>query len=244
VNGIKDKIYIYDVFTELYSPYQLTPNELYLFCFLYTKRNHEYKLLISIELIHQAIPIKLHNSRPGINRSRIKETLLTLREKGVINFDIDEAALNKKNGKDILIHITFEKINEESGYELISYNNFYSANNIYHFYIIMAVKRFDNVKYMENGLYGRWISEKEFAKLLNVGEDTLRKNINELLSQKRLFKLTGSKGENTNERDKNRYRTIPFPKDGKDSFENRHDGNKKRMRKGIKNKNQDKEHPF
>lgn len=241
---IKDKIFIYDVFTELNDQYCLNPSELYLYCYLYTLRNHSQAVKTSIELIHQAIPIKFHNSRPNINRARIKEELITLKEKGVLSFDIKGQSLDKRNGKDLLLTIYFEKLREQSGYIQLDHNEFNRFNDMYKFYIFIAIKRYDHVKYNGNGLYGRWISEKEFSTMLNVSKETFRKHMNEMIRQKQIFKLTGNRTEDSKERDKNRYRTIPFPKETKSTFENRYDGNSSKQRRETRNKYTWGENPF
>lgn len=195
-------------------------------------------------MIHQAIPIKFHNSRPNINRARIKESLTALKEKGIIAFDIDEQVLSKRNGKDLLLTVSFEKFKEKSGYIQLEHDEFHGVSDIYDFYILIAVKRYDNVKYNGNGLYGRWISEKEFSAMLNVSKETFRKYMNGMIKQKKIFKLTGNRTEDSKERDKNRYRTIPFPKEAENTFENRYDGNRSRQRRENKNKCTWGENPF
>jgi hypothetical protein len=227
VSKTKDKIYVYDAFTELYDKHHLTPMEMYLYCFLYVNRSHKYVVIISIETIHQTMPIKFHNSRPSSNKSRIVDTILSLKDKGILSFDVDDLTLQKKSGRNIGLKISFDKMKDGMGYIQIAYDDFFKTDDINFFYITNAIVRYDNTKYKGNGLHGRWISEKEFSDLLEVSEETFRKYAKELIKQKRLYKLTGKRKEDSSQRDKNRYRTIPFPESDNSGYESRLDGNVK-----------------
>jgi hypothetical protein len=191
-------------------------------------RNHEFTTTISIETIHQSMPVKFHSSRDYLNRSMITETLISLKKKKVIEYEIDnKLLLDKKKGKNISLDIIFKPFTDKSGFIQFTYDEFYEIENIYYFYIIVATRRYDNVNYQKSGLYGRWISEQEFGDLLGVSKETFRKRANELINQGKLFKLTGNRESNERERDKNRYRTIPFSREqsveaGK--YESRHSG--------------------
>ncbi|MFB6367851.1 hypothetical protein ACFCP7_28255 [Paenibacillus elgii] len=119
-DSMKDKIYVYDVFTELYDSkneqFRLLPNELYLYCFLYRNRSHDYITKINVESIHQSMPVKFKPSKATKNRVEIKNNLLSLRSKGIIHFNLEAESLYSKSGNYKSLDITFEKFTERKGY--------------------------------------------------------------------------------------------------------------------------------
>lgn len=212
----ENMIYVYDVFTDIYKSdkLRLTPNELFLYCLLYRRRNYDQVAEISVETIHQMAPVKFYSSVESKNRRLIRELLFRLEDKGIISFDVEMVSLDSKKGNHLTMIIQFERFTDDGGYLRIPYSEFDTVENINHFYIRVAVERFNNVRSF--GLhYGRWISEKEFGMLLDVSKRTFRNYADEMISRRLLFKVSGER-QNSKEQDKNIYRTIPFD-DGIDS---------------------------
>jgi hypothetical protein len=207
----KDKIYVYDAFTNLYKDdeFHLFPNELYLYCFLYRNRSHDYKVRMNVETVHQSMPIKFHPSKETKNRNEIKRNLLSLRNKGIINFHVDDKLFIIKSGNYASLEITFNRFTENKGHTQVAYSDFDSAENIKYFYITMAVGRYNNVK-IYSGYGGRWISVNEFGKLLGVSGRTFKNYADDMISKGLLYKASGKKKENSNEQDKNTYKTVPY----------------------------------
>lgn len=231
-----NQICIYDHFTELYHEQHLFPMELYLYSFLYVNRSYDSIVKTSVENIHQSMPVRFHLSREYLNRSLITECIVSLQKKGVIEFSVDiTMLLDKKQGKYISLDITFSEI-IKSGYIKVDYSDFYKSENYIHFYILNAVKRYDNVKY-KDGQYGRWISEQEFGMLLGINKRTFKNYADDLISQNKLFKLTGKRVDGSKERDKNRYRTIPFKGRKENDYESRLSEEKSRRGKYIEDGN-------
>lgn len=207
---VKDEIYIYDVFTDLYGDdvLRLYPNPLYMYCFLYKNRSHEYITKISVEIIHQSMPIKFYPSLDYKNRSMIKDTLLSLKEKGIISFD-DSDKLNGRSGNGISLNIIFNKFTESKGHLRMEYTEFETFYEIDYFYITCAVRRYEKVK-SASMLGGRWISEKEFGMLLGKSRKTFQFYAKDMIEKGLLYKLSGKRFEGSKEQDKNIYKTVPF----------------------------------
>jgi hypothetical protein len=216
----KDKIYVYDAFTNLYKDdeFHLLPNELYLYCFLYRNRSHDYKVRISVETIHQSMPVKFQPSKETKNRNQIKDNLISLRTKGIISFELDDELFYRKRGNYYSLEITFNKFTENKGHTQVAYSDFDSAENIDYFYITMAVGRYNNVNTF-SGYGGRWISVNEFGKLLGTSGRTFKNYADDMISKGMLFKASGKTKENSNEQDKNTYKTVPY------GFENKNVAN-------------------
>jgi hypothetical protein len=214
----KDKIYVYDAFTNLYNDdeFHLSPNELYLYCFLYRNRSHDYKVRINVETIHQSMPVKFQPSKDTRNRREVKVNLISLRTKGIISFQMDDKYLHSKSGNYTPLEISFNRFTEingfaekKAGYTQVAYSDFDSADNINYFYITMAVGRYNNVT-TYSGYGGRWISEREFGKLLGMSGRTFKNYADDMIFKGMLYKASGKKKENSNEQDKNTYKTVPF----------------------------------
>jgi hypothetical protein len=208
----KDKIYVYDAFTNLYKEdeFHLFPNELYLYCFLYRNRSHDYKVRMNVETVHQSMPVKFHPSKETKNRNEIKQNLLSLRNKRIISFHVDDKLFSIKSGNYASLEINFNRFTEnKAGYTQVAYSDFDSAENINYFYITMAVGRYNNVK-TYSGYGGRWISVNEFGKLLGVSGRTFKNYADDMISKGMLFKASGKTKENSNEQDKNTYKTVPY----------------------------------
>lgn len=207
---VKDDIYIYDVFTDLYGDevLRLYPSPMYMYGFLYKNRNHEYTTKISVDVIHQSIPVRFSPSVEYLNRLLIKENLLTLREKGIISFD-DADKLSGKLGNKISLTITFNHFTESKGHLRMKYSEFESFDNIDYFYITCAVRRYENVK-SASTFGGRWISEKEFGMLLGKSKKSFQNYANDMINKGLLYKLSGKRLDGSVEQDKNIYKTVPF----------------------------------
>lgn len=203
-------ILIYDVFTDIYKDesLRLPPNELYLYCFLYRRRNYDQFVEIAIDSIHQLAPVKLYPSVDSKNRKMIKDALLSLRNRGIISFDCERDIYDSRKGNSIPLHITFNRFTGNSGHLRIPYSDYDATQDINYFYIRVAVERFNNVKTLGKHS-GRWISDKEFGYLLGVSKRTFRNYADDMISKGLLYKVSGER-YNSMEQDKNVYRTIPF----------------------------------
>lgn len=208
--NMKQEIKIYKKFTEYDNSLYLKPQELYLYCYLNTLKNIQNKVITSVDLIHQIIPLRYHNSREEINRKLIADHLLLLKDKDIISFNLGyKDILGDRSGKYAAIEVTFNEVVSDDYYQLKfdEYNNF---KNINHFYIYASIRGYDY--YIDSeGLYGRQISIKEFARLLCVNDRTLSYYIDNMIEQGLLYKLVKKESIDSNQKDRNRYRTIPYP---------------------------------
>lgn len=215
-NKNENMIFIYDVFTDIYKDesLRLSPNELYLYCYLYRRRNYDQFVETTIDSIHQLAPVKFYPSVESKNRKMVKDALLSLRNKGIISFDCERDVYDSRKGNSVPLHITFNQFTDNSGHLRIPYSDCDAAQDINYFYIRVAVERFNNVKTLGRHS-GRWISDKEFGYLLGVSKRTFRNYADDMISKGLLYKVSGER-HNSMEQDKNVYRTIPFENvDGK-----------------------------
>lgn len=208
-------IFIYDVFTDVYDEkYKLNPYELYLYCYLYRNRSHDYTVNMSVDTIHKCTVVRFHNSIDAKNRQMIKDCLLSLREKGIIEFDCDKDTMCSRTGNSIGLNIRFKTVAEKKGFLQLPYDQFDAATCLYEFYIRVSVERFNNVT--TAGKYGgRWISEKEFADLLGVSKRTFRNYADEMINDEKLYRMSGKWDGESRKQDKNIYKTVPFGNEDK-----------------------------
>ncbi|GFN32564.1 hypothetical protein [Paenibacillus xylaniclasticus] len=204
-------IFVYDVFTDIYinQKLELSPNEMYLYCFLHRYKNYDNKIEINVDMIHHNTKLKYYPSVESKNRLIIKQCILSLIKRGIIAADIDEILLMSKKGNTLPLNITFVDVPEYKGFYKLTYDEFDNAININYLFIHIAVSRFNNVNVQGNRISGRWISESEFGYLLGVSKKTFRSYANDMIQKGMLYKLSGERRGGV-EQDKNIYRTIPF----------------------------------
>lgn len=202
-------IQYYNVFAEENSKYHLSVEELYLYGVLSMMRNVEHLTITNIDVIHQYSPVEFY-SRDVESKKRIKNNLLSLKEKGIIQFANDEIKNNS------LLVISFDtKLQDDSvgkgvtGFEKVEFVKFNSFTSMIDNYIYFTVKRF-NKKGGFNTSYKRW------ANILNVAEKTAIDKVNEAIEKKVIYckigEYTGDKvnGRNQKKQENNIYKTIPF----------------------------------
>jgi DNA-binding Lrp family transcriptional regulator len=201
-----DHIMVWNCFTDVNDEHRLSPDELYLWCYLYTIRMYDDTILTQIDLLDQFMNIKLYSSRQHINKDKIKLAFEGLIFKNAI-YVLDE---NKDVSKGTRISLQcwtnkdkrYDKDKHFNGYEKLLYSELNSVTDIIDFYIWFSVKRFDS-------LGGRDCSDEEWATLLGVSESTARRRVKKLVDSKVIYKKSG-KWENEKKQGKNKYKTEPF----------------------------------
>lgn len=207
-------IQYYNVFAEEQSKYHLSVEELYLYGLLSILKNKENLTITNIDILQQYSPIKFF-SREKEAKKRIKECLLSLKDKGVINFDVKELKNNTLLNISFITNLNDESIGKSvSGFEKVEIDKFNSFTSMIDNYIYFTVKRFNNLGGFKCD-YERW------SYILNVTEKTARRKIDQAVKNKVIYKNIGDYKEEmvTNrsqkKQEKNIYKTIPFAEDEK-----------------------------
>lgn len=229
-------IQYYNVFAEENSSYHLSIEELYLYGLLSMLKNKEQKTITNVDVIHQFSPINFF-SREKESKQRIKQHLLSLKEKEVIHFENETI-----DNKSLLIISFMNDLKDDSvgkgvkGFENVDFVKFNSFSTMIDHYIYFTVKRFDK-------LGGFTCDYKRWASILGCSERTAKEKIKEAVKKQIIYKNIGDyKDEKINNRDqkkqdKNTYKTIPFSSEEK-TFQTKKveivQANKKRANK-IKN---------
>jgi DNA-binding Lrp family transcriptional regulator len=204
-------IMVWNVFTKLDSIQKLSPDELYLWCFLYTLRMYDDTVLTNVDLLDQCMILKLFSKKSHINKDGLKNSILELNKKGAIKFSVNDK--NFMSNSNTMLKITiqcwgekdkkrFDKNSDFVGFEMIDFSELYKVKDAIDFYIYVSIKRFDS-------LGGRDCSDEEWSSLLGVSESTARRRINKLVEDKIIYKRSG-KWESDKKQGKNTYSTLPF----------------------------------
>ncbi|MEC1744561.1 hypothetical protein [Schinkia azotoformans] len=177
-------------------------------------KNREQLTITNVDVLHQYSPINFF-SRETESKQRIKNNLLSLKQKEIISFPVDEVKNNT------LLTITFvDDLKDESigkgvkGFEKIEYNKFISFPSMIDNYIYFTVKRFDSLGGFKCD-YERW------SYILDVAKKTAQTKVDEAVKHKIIYKNIGDyKEEELNNRKQkkqeiNTYKSIPFVEEEK-----------------------------
>jgi len=169
--------------------------------------------LINIDLLDQCLSLKLYSSKSYINKERLRLSILELKRKCAIRFEIVNDKLFTSNTSTVVSGLVqcwtekskckrFNKDADFVGYEECTYSDFNRVDDIFDFYIYVSVKRFDSIG-------GRNCSDEEWSLLLGVSESTVRRRLDKLIKNKIIYKKSG-KWESNKKQGKNTYSTKPF----------------------------------
>jgi len=204
-------ITIYNNLVTEEDEFHLTIEELYLYGLLRKKETLEGFSETSISFLGQTSEVLFASDTQRINK-KIKELLLNLKSKGVINItDTDGTVLDVFKPSDFL-KVTFILI--EGGFAQIPIVNFNRCTTMSDFYIYCAVARWKNSgKGYFNSSYGRW------AKILQLTQRHAIDLVNKAVENKIVYKNIGDYLDNESGGQKqqrlNQYSTNPFLKNEK-----------------------------
>lgn len=202
-------IQYFNVFAEEDSKYHLSIEELYLYGLLSVLKNKEQLTITNVDILHQYSPISFF-SREIESKQKIRNNLLSMRKREIINFGNDEIKNNT-----LLIISFVSKLRDDSigkgvnGFEKVEFEKFNSFKNMIDNYIYFTVKRFDNLGGFRCD-YSRW------SYILNVAEKTAKIKVKESIENGIIYKNLGDyKEEFVNNRKQkkqeiNTYKSIPF----------------------------------
>ncbi|GIO22482.1 hypothetical protein [Oceanobacillus sp. J11TS1] len=194
-------VMLYNEFREEGGKYHLTIDELYLYSVLRRLVNFKDETIVNVDVLEQYSRVPFH-SRATESKKIIKQTLSTLKEKGLINI---EGELTKNSQ---LLKITFNYTFGE-GHEQINFDDFDNVTDKTLFYIYFVVASWKKVKGGFASSYGRW------ASILDVSSKTAEKYINLAIEKELIYR---SYSDYTDEmarsgqkkRDTYKYSLTPF----------------------------------
>lgn len=178
-------IQYYNVFAEENSSYHLSIEELYLYGLLSMMKNKQQVTITNVDVIHQFSPINFF-SREKESKQRIRQHLLSLKEKEVIHFE-NETMIDNKS---LLIISFMNDLKDDSvgkgvkGFENVDFVKFNSFSTMMEHYIYFTVKRFDK-------LGGFTCDYKRWAKILGCTERTAKEKIKEAVKKQIIYKNIG-----------------------------------------------------
>lgn len=226
-------IQYYNVFAEENSKYHLSIEELYLYGLLSMLKNKKQLTITNVDILQQYSPINFF-SRETESKQRIKNNLLSLKQKEIISFPVEKVKNNT-----LLIISFMENLQDESigkgvkGFEKIEYDKFNSFPTMIDNYIYFTVKRFDSLGGFKCD-YERW------SYILNVAERTAKDKIKESVKKGIIYKNDGDYKEETinNRKQKkqevNTYKSIPFT-DSEKSIQTKKNEIKEQQQKLVEN---------
>lgn len=182
------QIILYEQFIDPEHELYLSPNEFMIYSHLYLFRRY-YKQIatITIDMMHQVLP-KFKSRRETDNKMYIKSVLLTLRDKGLINFDEDDPKYST------VINITFNKM-DNTRYDYIPADIHEKTNDPKEFLILCVVE----ARCSRDKKRGCIMSFSEWAKILGCTSQTAINVINRMLSKGLIWKKTGKFNGNKQE---------------------------------------------
>lgn len=168
-------------FLDINSDIKLSPEELYLYYFLYSYRYYRRSIrdnksftMGSIDVFDQLISLR-RNKRKEVNKNKIKEIIKLLKDKELINiFNKDGnffKEINKIKNHTALI-IEFLKVDESGGYEPIYYDKFTKFKDSREFMIFCIIKKIEGTSYK--------ISYREMASLVDCSKKTIYRIIKKM----------------------------------------------------------------
>jgi hypothetical protein len=187
-------IKIYNSFITINSKNKLTANELYIYCYLFTLRTYEDRVLTNYDILCEENTFYKNKSD---NKKEIRKCITSIMEKELI--DLEE------QNKSLSITFSFE----EEGHVQLPFDKFRSFTEPRDLYIYVAVRKWDN-----NG--GARYSNNNWADLLDITREHAIKVIEDACKRGIIYKkigtytsnLIGSRNQKIQEI--NTYSTMPF----------------------------------
>ncbi|MCM3725098.1 hypothetical protein M3226_05220 [Neobacillus cucumis] len=191
-------IKIYNSFITINSINKLTANELSIYCYLYTLRTYEDKILTNYDILCEENTFYKNKSD---NKKEIRKCITSLMEKELI--DVEE------QNKSLTISFSFK----EEGHVQLTYDKFRTFSKPRDLYIYVAVSKWE-----KKG--GARYSYNEWAKLLDITREHAITVIEDACEREIIYKnigtytgnLIGSRNQKAQE--ENTYSIKRFTKDG------------------------------
>ena len=212
-----DGILLYNVFVEENedNKYRLNVEELYLWSVLRRLMNYNQETITSVNFIDKYTRQYLNTyfyKKVSDSRTKIKECLLSLQEKGLIHID------SKLKSNNELFKVTFAKL--DSGYDFIPFSTFDNINVMEHLYIHFTILKWKGTK---EGTFN--CSNKRWMKILGVeSENTVKKYIKQCEEKGLLYRVMGDYTNNQarygqSKQDEYKYKTTPFTEEEKSNMQ-------------------------
>lgn len=210
VNG--KSVRLYNEFREVGGEYHLSVDELYLYSVLRRLMNYDSKTITNVDVLEQYTRNILqspYHSRTGEAKTKVRNSLESLLEKGVIH-DNSESIKNNT-----MLEITFAEMSDVfKHYESIPFKKFESFTDRTLFYIYFVVASWKGSKGGFNSSYNRW------ADILDVTVKTAEKYVDRAVEEGIIHVNTGDYSDiearyGQKKRDSNTYSIYPFKEDDK-----------------------------
>lgn len=184
------------------SKYHLTIRELYLYTLLKKLQDVTGEVVINVTLLEDYSKIKFSQTNK-IAKRYIKDSLLSMHQKGVIKLDKDIKDYNHS------ITITFKDDFNKSGHEQIPIDKFFSFETMKDLYIYVVVSCFE-------GLDKFTCSLERWSNILGVHEKTAHKYLKEVIEKELIYVNVGD-WYKKDRRELNTYSIHPFTENEKSS---------------------------
>lgn len=196
------------------TKYHLTERELYLWSMLYRDKNIDSEVRTTISLLGGISTVPFAKTKRTDHKvNRIKETLLLLKQKGLITFaniDGDVQLLSFKANDSIRIKM---EIFKDDGFIRVPFSKFESFTTMSDYYIFCAVDKWTNSpsKVAKYSL-SRW------ELILQCKKDTVIKKLDAAIENKVIYKNTGDFVKGEMKQEVNMYSTKPFANEMKSNI--------------------------
>lgn len=173
-------IILYEQFINPDHELYLSPNEFMIYSYLYLQRKY-YKQIATtcIELIHQDLP-RFKSTRESDNKKYIKSVLLTLRNKKLIDFAVDDPKYTT------ILHITFNRMNDTK-YDYIPASVYEKTSDPRELLVLCVVE----ARCSHNRKEGCVMSFNDWAKILGCSFRTAVNVINRMIAKGLIWKQSG-----------------------------------------------------
>lgn len=173
----------------------LNEKELYIYSFLSKEMNISHELKTTVSLIGAFSKVEFAK-RTDRNVKEIKETLFSLKERGLITFENEDCKANDP------LQISIKEFKND-GFTRIYFNQFEKFTSSSDYYIYIAVARWENNKLAKYS-YERW------ARILQCTRMTAITKIDEAIENKIIYKNVGDYKKGEMKQEVNLYSIKPF----------------------------------
>lgn len=201
-------IKIDNTFIEEGSDLHLSSRELYLYSVLLFEKHMKVSLKTNIVILREILKSKFDLTRSDKLNDGIKQTLMSLQVKGIINVStIDFEPLTNFKTTDLLL-INFHNHHKKDGqFTQVYEDDFLKVKDIYQYHVYVAIKKWDGVDFFECS-YNRW------TKILNKSRQFAFDQIEAAVEDGIVYVSIGDYYDNEEEGKKiqytNKYKTSPF----------------------------------
>lgn len=216
-------------FFELDSQYVLTPDELFIYAYLYKYQNFNHELMINVDTLH--LGIKYYNGKSNKLKTinLIIDCIASLHNKNIIHIR-DGIKISRTSVLFISFPLAMNRLTTKKfddkilGFVPIDYDLFEQFNDPYELYIYSMVKKFQNAGSLIFS-FGQW------SKYLDLKRSTAQDRVNKFIEKGLIYKESGAwvDIDNVNKvfkQDVNKYMIADIDKQKLEYIENKKEKSK------------------